>query len=75
MDMLTDDFIDELLKPEERSSNQKGPARWFDKEMRCGMRGCSSPTYLKIQGIPRCMKHAIGELNDMLVEAGFQGVV
>jgi hypothetical protein len=66
--------ISELLGPKPRESTQVGPLRWFDKEMRCASRGCSSPTYVKLQNVPRCMIHAVNEMNLMLVEAGFKGV-
>jgi len=52
---------------------QKGPITYHDKEMRCASRGCSSPTYVKIRGVPRCSAHALREANDMLTEAGFRG--
>ena len=51
-------------------SNQTGPIRFFDKEMRCGSRGCSSPTYIKVKGMPKCMMHTIRMANEMLVELG-----
>jgi hypothetical protein len=47
---------------------QKGPVRWFDREMRCANRGCSSPTYLKVEYVPRCMMHALQELNGLVVK-------
>jgi hypothetical protein len=49
---------------------QYGPLRWYDKEMRCASRGCSSPTYCKVQGIPYCTMHSLRRLNEMLVEKG-----
>jgi hypothetical protein len=67
---IDDEFIEEELS----GPKQDGPLRFFDKEMRCSNRGCSSPTYLKIQGVPRCSMHALRELNEMLVEAGFHGI-
>lgn len=45
---------------------QFGPLRWVDTEHRCATRGCSSSTFCKVLGIPRCMKHALQILNDML---------
>jgi hypothetical protein len=48
-------------------NEQFGPLRWFEKEMRCACKGCNSPTYCKVEGIPRCMIHALRELNDLLV--------
>jgi hypothetical protein len=53
---------------------QEGPVRYVDSEMRCGMRGCSSATYIKVNGLPRCTAHALRECNSMLVDAGFRGV-
>lgn len=80
---LTPQQIQELLKPKEKApvgskypkTPQVGPLRWYDREMRCAKRGCSSPTYCKVQGVPYCMKHSLEELNLMLVAAGYQGVV
>lgn len=54
---------------------QTGPLRFSDTEMLCTMRRCNSPTYMKVQGAPKCMMHALIELNEMLVGAGFKGVV
>jgi len=45
---------------------QYGPLRQFDREMRCACRGCSSSTFYKVCGVPRCMTHALRELNLML---------
>lgn len=45
---------------------QYGPLRQFDKEMRCACRGCGSSTFYKVRDIPRCMSHALRELNYML---------
>jgi len=71
----TDDItIDKLLEEPERPK-QVGPLRRHDKEMRCANRGCGSPTYLRVQGVSRCSVHALNELNEMLVEAGFMGVM
>jgi len=69
MKALDNSAIAALLAPSQptRVSTQKGPLRWFDAEMRCASRGCSSPTYSKVNGIPRCYIHALNELNDMLV--------
>lgn len=64
---LSTEFIQELLKKDApRESLQTGPIRFFDKEMRCASRGCSSPTYIKIEGIPLCMMHTILRANEML---------
>jgi hypothetical protein len=54
---------------------QEGPLRFTERESICTSRGCSSPTYMKVQGAPKCMMHALIELNEMLVNAGFRGVV
>lgn len=39
---------------------------WYDTGFRCAARGCNSPTYLKIDGIPRCLIHALDSLADIL---------
>jgi hypothetical protein len=49
---------------------QDGPLRWIDTEKRCASRGCGSSTHCKVKGIPRCMKHALDELNELLIELG-----
>lgn len=72
MTSLTDDLIAELLAPQQALQvvPQEGPLRFFDVEMRCANRGCSSPTYCKVQGVPRCFVHALHVLNEMLVAKG-----
>lgn len=66
-------FIDEdtarkLLSLGYEKPEQFGPVRWFDTEMRCTRRGCNSPTYLRVNRIPECMKHAVDTLNCMIVD-------
>ena len=51
---------------------QYGPLRWFDKEMRCASRGCGSSTYCKLRNVPRCLMHALREMNEMLRELGVE---
>lgn len=66
---LSPEFIKGLLEtPEERYPRveQFGPLRWFDVEMRCACRGCSSPTHCKLEGIPRCGMHSLKLMNEML---------
>lgn len=75
------DFLQELLEasPEEVNETvrklyavppQEGPFRFFDREMRCASRGCSSPTHYKLQGIAYCSKHCLLKMNEMLIELG-----
>lgn len=45
---------------------QYGPLRQVERETRCASRGCGSSTFYKVNGIPRCMTHALRELNDMI---------
>ena len=47
---------------------QFGPLRWIDIPGNCACRGCTSQTYCKVNGIYRCMMHALQELNEMLSE-------
>lgn len=51
---------------------QRGPLRQFDKEMRCmngeKQRRCGSSTFLKVNGVPKCMTHALNDLNNIIVE-------
>lgn len=49
---------------------QNGPIRWIDKEHRCVSKGCSSPTYLKLQGVSFCLMHTLKKCNEMLIELG-----
>lgn len=67
MKPLDSSTIAALLKPTQVATPkpQYGPLRWYDKEMRCANRGCSGPTYCKVRGIPRCMKHALEDLNEI----------
>jgi hypothetical protein len=81
-DELTLDEIEALTKPTPTPTptpkpqfksryeppKQFGPLRHFDQEMRCVSRGCRSPTYHKVKGIPYCMIHAMQELNSMVVK-------
>ena len=73
------DFLQELLDTNEEVSTtrypipeQYGPLRQFDREMRCASRGCSSPTFFKVQNIPYCMIHSLRTLNEMLIERGVE---
>lgn len=50
-----------------RSTPQNGPLRWFDYEMRCASLGCNSPTHCKVEYTPRCMAHALKELNQIAI--------
>jgi len=68
---LAPEKIKELLEPKQVGyppPPQFGPLRWFDKEMRCASRGCGSPTYTQLEGIPRCGMHALKKMNEMLYE-------
>jgi hypothetical protein len=47
-----------------------GPLRRKDSFARCASRGCSSPTHLEVRGVPRCITHALNELNHICVDAG-----
>lgn len=81
------DFLEELLEETPQESietplgynypkypvpKQVGPLRQFDTGMRCAKRGCSSPTYFKLKGIPTCMIHAMRDMNEMLYELGVE---
>jgi hypothetical protein len=60
--------LSKVLEREHAIPNeQKGPLRWFDREMRCTSRRCSSPTYSKVNGIPLCQMHALQKLNELLI--------
>ena len=49
-------------------SEQRGPLRRFDREMRCTSRRCGSSTFFKVRGMPLCMMHSLLELNRMLIK-------
>ena len=51
---------------------QHGPLRWVDSTLRCASRGCGSPTNCKLKGIPYCLMHTLGKMNDMLLELGVE---
>ena len=80
IEAITDDLASELLaSPEEKPKAeprprpiQVGPLRFFDTEFRCASRGCGSSTRWKVCGIPRCVVHALRELNDMLHALGVE---
>lgn len=57
-----------LLRPEPAAIPEQTSkyVRWFDKEMRCASKGCSSPTYIKVEGVPYCMMHTIRKLTEIL---------
>lgn len=64
---LSPEQIASILKHEdEPRSTQTGRIRFYDKEMRCASRGCSSPTYIKLDGIEYCMMHIILKCNELL---------
>jgi hypothetical protein len=73
LEPLPDEVVNDLLVApfdDYPVPEQFGPLRHFDKEMRCAKRRCGSSTFYKIHGMPRCMTHALEELNSMLVERG-----
>ena len=74
---LTAEEITALLEPQEvvRESTQTSKfVRWFDKELRCASRGCRSPTYCKLEGVPYCTMHIIHHMDQMLNEREEGGV-
>jgi hypothetical protein len=63
---LSPEQIKQLLdqdKVPQRHSIEVGPVSTTDKEKRCVSRGCSSPTYWLLDGIPFCTVHLIDSLN------------
>ena len=55
-------------EPKYAAPEQKGPFRISDREERCTERRCSSPTYYKINGAPKCAIHALRQLNEMVLD-------
>jgi hypothetical protein len=51
---------------------QFGPLRWYDKVFRCASRGCSSPTYCKLSGVPYCFMHCLKKMNELLLNLGVE---
>lgn len=52
-----------------------GPLRRIEGTTRhCSSRRCAAPANYAVQGAPKCTIHALEELNEMLVAAGFKGV-
>ena len=79
---IADELFDELIVQDEKEDKLKalrekypvpeqvGPLRRFDQEMRCASRRCGSSTFVKVQGVPYCMTHALDKLNEMLHKLG-----
>jgi hypothetical protein len=68
---LSANDVKALLSPKVSDSKaplQDGPLRWYDHEMRCASKGCSSPTYCKVEGVPYCMMHSLRKLNELVVQ-------
>lgn len=74
---LTTEQIKELLELDSLPKQfprikQEGPLRFVDETMSCVSRGCGSPTWCKVKGIPMCLMHALRELNQMLINLGIE---
>jgi len=72
---LTQEQIRKLLfKPSQKHvatqspNNINGPLKYYDSTHRCASRGCSAPTHFKVEGVPRCIIHALNALNELIVE-------
>lgn len=63
-DRTANKSISPFPRPEQTSKF----VRWYDVGMRCASRGCSSPTYVKLKGVPYCMKHMIHNMDKLLNE-------
>lgn len=80
---LDDEAVARLLAIKDRTGADKvpranpsiGPLRYSETERRCASRGCGSSTHYAVQGVPRCTVHALQEMNEMLVNQGFRGIV
>src|SRR5687768_8718268 len=57
-----------ITEPQELATArpQRGPLRFFDTTMRCASRGCSSPTWCKLFGVPYCQVHVDWIMNEIL---------
>lgn len=68
MQPISPDLIKKLLGDEKpKPRKQYGPLRRFDTEMRCTRRRCGSPSYYKVNGMPRCSIHALMDLNELVL--------
>jgi hypothetical protein len=47
---------------------QHGPLRWHDTAKRCMSRRCGTTTFCSVRGMWLCMKHALDELNKLLID-------
>jgi hypothetical protein len=65
---LLDEEVEKTLDYARTQNIQNGPLRWYDTEMRCVSRGCSSPTHCKVEGLPLCMMHSLRKLNELCIE-------
>ncbi len=61
--VVSPDIERELESPTAPRHTAPGPLKWYDKEMRCASRGCRSPSYCKVEGIPYCVMHALHKLD------------
>jgi hypothetical protein len=58
-----------VIEPPHRTYKNKRNTKhvkWCDTEMSCLSRRCGSPTWIKINGVPKCNTHAIIELSKLL---------
>jgi len=50
----------------------RGPIRWYDNSLACQHRGdvysCGTQTFIRFEGRPLCMVHAIKELNELVIQ-------
>src|SRR6266404_8972700 len=70
---LSMDDIATLLAPKSKTAQaqlpharplQAGLLRWMDESNRCASRGCASPTFIRVRGIPYCTSHALNCINE-----------
>lgn len=47
---------------------QLGPLKWADVTAPCTSRGCTSPTYIRIEGTAKCTNHALHALNELWLQ-------
>lgn len=47
---------------------QLGPLKWAEDTKPCCSRGCTSPTFIRVRGIPYCTSHALNVLNAIILD-------
>jgi hypothetical protein len=69
---LSMEDIGALLAPKDKTAQvqapharpmQAGLLNWMNEFERCASRGCGSPTFIRVLGVPYCTSHALNFIN------------